>query len=136
MDVPIGLTWSLKKIWAIKEIIAQANGVGQFIRAGKFRVQKMYQHLRYSDVKVPWRRISCNNKASPKATFIACLAIQNRITIKEKLIQWNVQVDSRCVLCQTHNEYVDHLFFACSYSAQIRRIVFQRIGTTRSLLAG
>ncbi|GAA0158737.1 hypothetical protein LIER_15683 [Lithospermum erythrorhizon] len=52
--------------------------------------------------------------------------VQNRLSTKDRLCRWGKEVDLHCVLCggfETH----DHLFFECSYAAEVWRVVLQRL---------
>lgn len=81
-----GLTWSLWKIWQSREILQNAGGGEQFVHASKFRIQKVYAHIREVGPKVDWRRLICNNKGSLKSTFTLWMAIENRLTTTERLL--------------------------------------------------
>lgn len=35
----------------------------------------------------------CNNKASPKSTFVLWMAIQNRLATKDRLMSWKISSD-------------------------------------------
>ncbi|XP_056690170.1 uncharacterized protein [Spinacia oleracea] len=96
MDIPEGLTWSLRKVWASREILTDVGGPDQFVHVGKSSIHKMYKHLRQQGSSVIWKRIICNSKASPKATFVAWLALQNRLATKDRLVKWNLQIEKCC----------------------------------------
>ncbi|XP_021857904.1 uncharacterized protein [Spinacia oleracea] len=131
MDVPNGLTWSMRKIWHQREILAQAGAVHTFVHGGKFRICKAYQFLKPEASTVRWKTIICNSQASPKSTFIVWLAIQNRLTTKDRLLSWNLNINGTCVLCHKCPENVAHLFFDCEYSAEIWDKVIQTCGVHR-----
>ncbi|XP_021861687.2 uncharacterized protein [Spinacia oleracea] len=128
MDIPAGLTWSLRKIWAGRDVVLSTGGFDQFQHAGKYSIQKMYKHLRHYSSTVQWKRITCNSKATPKAIFVTWLALLNRLATKDRLVKWNLNVDKQCVLCQEKEETVQHLFFECNYSSSNWKVVLQRIG--------
>ncbi|XP_056695389.1 uncharacterized protein [Spinacia oleracea] len=134
MPIPNGLTWSLRKIWHNREVFLQANGVDQFVQAGKFRIQKMYKFLHPVGAQVGWKRLICNTHASPKSTFIMWLAVQNRLATKDILIRWQLNIDDTCGLYQLESESLEHLFFSCSYSKEIWRQVLLYLGVTRIVL--
>ncbi|XP_056698045.1 uncharacterized protein [Spinacia oleracea] len=134
IPIPNGLTWSSRKIWHNREVFLQANGVDQFVQAGKFRIQKMYKFLHPFGVQVGWKRLICNSHASPKSTFIVWLAVQNKLATKDRLISWHLNIDGTCGLCQLESESLDHLFFSCSYSKEIWRQVLIHLGVTRAVL--
>lgn len=131
MDVPTGLTWSMRKIWHQRNIFAQAGGVQSFVHGGKFRICKAYQFLKPKATLVHWKRIICNTRASPKSAFIVWLALQNRLATKDRLLSWNLNIDGQCVLCQKSPETLHHLFFQCEYSAAIWSKVMQFSGDQR-----
>ncbi|XP_056691836.1 uncharacterized protein [Spinacia oleracea] len=88
----------LKHCWAfaLKQDRLWANGVDQFVQAGKFRIQKMYKFLHPVGAQVGWKRLICNSHASPKSTFIMWLAVQNRLATKDRLIRWQLNIDGIC----------------------------------------
>jgi len=57
--------------------------------------------------------------STPKYSFITWLVQKNRVTTGDKLIKWNPQATSNCILCQHSLETRDHLFFTCPYSLQV-----------------
>lgn len=63
----------------------------------------------------------------PKYRFIASLAIHNRRTTGDRMLGWNSNIDSACVLCQTHLETHNPMFFSCAYSQQVWINVAKRI---------
>lgn len=69
--------------------------------------------------KVSWRRLICNNKASPKSIFILWLSLWNRLVTKDRLIRWGINCDPICILCLEHQESVQHLCFECPYAKEI-----------------
>ncbi|XP_021866848.2 uncharacterized protein [Spinacia oleracea] len=132
MPVPNGLTWSMRKIWYQRELLLQVGDGSQFVVASKFKIHKAYKHLHRSGVQVPWKRLVCNSKASPKSTFVVWLAVQNRLATKDRLIKWNVSVVSTCELCQQYDEDLNHLFFSCKYSSEVWQLVLNDMGIQRS----
>lgn len=126
--MPNGLTWSLGKIRGAREVFSTVGDVSQFVYNGKYSISKMYKYLKGEHEKVAWKRLICNNKASPKSVFILWLAIQNRLATKDRLLSWNIPVDGTCCLCQQELETTSHIFFDCSFSKEIWETVLKRIG--------
>ncbi|XP_021848031.1 uncharacterized protein [Spinacia oleracea] len=124
----------MRKIWHQRDILLQAGGGSQFVVAGKFRIHKAYKYLHHSGVQVPWKRLVCNSRASPKSTFVMWLAIQNRLATKDRLIKWNILVVSTCGLCNQQDEDISHLFFSYKYSTEVWEMVLQNLGVQRSVL--
>ncbi|XP_010693933.1 uncharacterized protein LOC104906814 [Beta vulgaris subsp. vulgaris] len=108
------------------------GGWNEVCKAGKFSIKQAYKLLQGVQQHVPWRRLICNNHASPKSKFIVWLAIQNRLATTDRLINWNVSCRATCSLCDREDESVQHLFFACVYAASIWRRVCQIISATSS----
>ncbi|KAF7128948.1 hypothetical protein RHSIM_Rhsim10G0040700 [Rhododendron simsii] len=59
------------------------------------------------------------------------LAAQGRLSTKDILHQWGVQVDEICPLCGCEQETHQHLFFECSYSASVWASVWSKSSSTR-----
>ncbi|CAL1376337.1 unnamed protein product [Linum trigynum] len=55
----------------------------------------------------------------PRFSFIVGLVTRNAITTRDKQLQWGRITQANCPLCDGGLETSDHLFFQCSYSAQI-----------------
>ncbi|XP_021721521.1 uncharacterized protein LOC110689100 [Chenopodium quinoa] len=69
--------------------------------------------------KVPWKRVTFHNLATPKSVFILWLALWNRLVTKDRLLQWHISCDPKCFLCLNGNESVQHLFFDCDFSRKV-----------------
>lgn len=65
MDIPNGLTWSMRNIWSSRNVLLDAGNPPQFTHEGKFRIQRIYKHMRQEGSQVTWKRLICNSKASP-----------------------------------------------------------------------
>ncbi|XP_019095868.1 PREDICTED: uncharacterized protein LOC109130605 [Camelina sativa] len=65
---------------------------------------------------VPWHKIVWTSGGIPKHNFLTWLVVLNRCPTRDRLLQWGLQVDSRCLLCAIGSESRDHLFFNCPYS--------------------
>lgn len=57
--------------------------------------------------------------ATPKYSFLAWLAILNRLLMGDRMKTWNTGIQSDCVLCQQDEETRSHMFFACGYTKVI-----------------
>ncbi|XP_021835349.2 uncharacterized protein [Spinacia oleracea] len=126
MPIPASASWMIKKIWSSRDLLDTHGDCKQvFLAAGKFSIRKMYSALTGILPKVAWRRLICNNRASPKSLFILWLAVQSRLPTKDRLQNWGIPTDGLCPLCSTDLETVQHLFFQCSYSQQVWQQVLQ-----------
>ncbi|XP_021835956.2 uncharacterized protein [Spinacia oleracea] len=111
----------------------QTGRVDQFIVNGKFKISRMYKALHTGGIQVQWKRIVCNSKASPKATFITWLALQNRLPTKDRLLSWNINIAGVCEFCQVQDEKLSHLFFERHYSHYIWKAVLIQLGIQRNI---
>ncbi|XP_021845304.2 uncharacterized protein [Spinacia oleracea] len=125
------MSWPLKKILSSVQMIEDVGGWVTVCRNGKFSIKKMYQCLLGDHVKVIWRRIVCNNKASPKSLFITWLALWNRLPTKDRLVAWKITTVEDCPLCTTKKESAAHLFFECDYSAAVWNTILHSLKFTR-----
>lgn len=85
-------------------------------------------------IRVPQPRVSWNSGIwfafnTPKYSFMAWLAILNRLATGDRVQQWNTSNPSSCVLCNDPMESRNHLFFSCNFSESVWK------GLTQKLLA-
>ncbi|XP_010696572.1 uncharacterized protein LOC104909082 [Beta vulgaris subsp. vulgaris] len=125
------MSWHLKKILKLRELRVQLNWEDLLLN-GKFSIKKAYKLIQGEMQKVQWRRIICNNRASPKSKFIVWLAVQNRLPTTDRISRWNVECQLQCRLCDTQNESIQHLFFECSFSTEVWNGLLQKMGFNRT----
>ncbi|XP_021857201.2 uncharacterized protein [Spinacia oleracea] len=116
---PSTISCSLRKILSSYQLIHDVGGWENVCRKSKFSIKLMYQALLGNHEKVTWRRILCNNSATPKSFFITWLTLWNRLPTKDRLLTWKVVTDDQCPLCSKCSESVSHLFFECDYATSI-----------------
>lgn len=75
--------------------------------------------LRGDFPKVEWRRLVCNNVATPNWNFIFYLALTEWLQTKERLATWGIVDEINCVLCSAGTDSNERLFFQCSFTAAI-----------------
>lgn len=127
LKAPNKCSWNLKQILKARELVDLVGGWAKVTKQGRYSIKALYDCLRPEAPKVEWRRIVCNTKASPSSSFIAWLAIQQRLATKDRLLRWKIQVDPMCVLCHNAPEIVQHLFFQCSYSNAVWMFILQQL---------
>ena len=59
--------------------------------------------------------------STPKYSFLAWVAIKNRLQTGDRILQWNRDANGVCVLCHDALETHDHLFFGCCYPGRVWR---------------
>lgn len=52
-------------------------------------------------------------------SFYTWLVIQNRNPTRDMLLQWGIQVDDCCLLCNSHQESRDYLYFSYNFSIDL-----------------
>lgn len=99
-------------------VVHWSNG-RDFFNEPHFSMQKVYNALTGDAAKVPWRKIICNYPAPPKCIFVGWLAVLDRLATCDRIRRFGVVCDLMCVLCTVADENRNHLFFECSFSAEI-----------------
>lgn len=118
----------MQKILKSKKHYDQVGDWTKVMKGGRFSIKAMYQILQGDWPAVPWKRLICHNKATPKSVFILWLALHKRLPTKDRLIRWGINCAAVCPLCMNVDESLDHLFFQCSFSAEVWHRVMQWIG--------
>ena len=78
------------------------------------------QKLNDSVERVSWKRLICNNHATPRSKFILWMMLHKRLPTVDRVRKWGVNCDIKCSLCKNEDETIQHLFFSCAYAAGIR----------------
>ncbi|XP_013745620.1 uncharacterized protein LOC106448254 [Brassica napus] len=98
---------------------------------GEFRTEfltsQTWNLIRVHAPRVSWFKGIWFKESTPKFSFLSWLAVHERLSTGDRLLKWNPQANSICWLCNTAMETRDHLFFECSFSAEVWR------GTIRGL---
>lgn len=63
----------------------------------------------------------------PKHAFISWLFVLNRNPTLDRLGRWGCDVEQTCLLCGVDDETRDHIFFQCSYSAEIWSMIVSKL---------
>lgn len=79
-----------------------------------FFAGKTWEHIRTKKPTVDWSKIIWFSQGIPWYAFITWLAVQNRLSIGDKMWVWGI--NQGCGLCGEPDETRDHLFFSCPYS--------------------
>lgn len=59
----------------------------------------------------------------PRCSFIAWIALRNRLPTLDRMQKWNIQLPNRCVLCKEDEENVDHIMCQCRYSIRVWQMI-------------
>ena len=52
----------------------------------------------------------------------------DRCPTKNRMVDWGIDTDPTCILCNSYLESRDHLFYACSYSWEVWHSIAGRVG--------
>ncbi|XP_058783811.1 uncharacterized protein LOC131658546 [Vicia villosa] len=91
----------------------------------------MYNEIRGSDVDRSWKTIFYQNYARPQACFTMWLALWGRLPTKDRLAKIKILTDGLCNFCGNPKS-IQHLFFTCSYTAQIWQRILTWLGYKRN----
>lgn len=64
--------------------------------------------------KVKWYNHLWFTQCVPKCAFVLWLTLKNKLMTKDRILQWNQNIDGKCVLCKVESESRNHLFFSMS----------------------
>lgn len=92
-----------------------------------YKTGSVYEYLCDPRPDVNWFDAVWISRAIPRHSFHTWLTIQDRLPTRDRLRGWGLQVDDRCLLCNTSPESRDHLFFSCNYSFDLWVMVARSI---------
>lgn len=84
-----------------------------------FSSSYVYHSLLPNVQTVPWYPLVWTKRGIPKHQLLTWLMLLNRSPTRDRLLSWGLQTDPLCLLCNRENESRDHLFFSCTYSADV-----------------
>lgn len=85
----------------------------------------VYEEVRARGQIGHWNKLFWFKKHIPKFSFISWLVAMGRISTFDKMRNWNISVNSECLLCNAADENRNHLFFECYFSKSILKKGFQ-----------
>lgn len=86
---------------------------------GLFSASKTWASLHPSPPPAPWHKTVWFKEIIPKQAFIVWVLMWDRLSTRDKLLNWGISVFPDCVLCGSMHETSSHLFFECSYKAEV-----------------
>ncbi|KAI5639961.1 hypothetical protein M9H77_00287 [Catharanthus roseus] len=131
-----------KKIWQLKDNLIRREGSAEQAAErliqwstqgldGKFGTAAVYESLKPKGRTWVWHKVVWIRALPPKFSFIFWIAILNRLPTKDKLPF--LEVDQQCALCKRQLETANHLFFECSFAAQVWMDIKQWAGLRRCM---
>lgn len=82
-------------------------------------ITTIWNSIRTVNSQPPWFDLVWNSFSIPKCSFIAWLALKNRLLTKDRMISFGMNVDPACLLCSSP-ETVHHLYLDCPYFDLLR----------------
>jgi len=92
-------------------------------RGGTYSCSETWDKLRVRIPEVVWWKLVWFYQAIPKHSFLLWLACRDTIVTKHKMFSWGYIGDVNCLFCHGCMEDRDHLFFICSFSRRVWRVV-------------
>lgn len=99
---------------------------------GKFSTKSAWESIRHRGSIKQWHHLVWHRRAIPRHAMILWLAIWGKLNSQDKLISQGVIQANTCVLCNTHPEDLNHLFFSCDFSDFIWRSLWAKCSQTWS----
>lgn len=87
--------------------------------SSKFSTSATWHFLNPPGSVVEWHQSIWFKGRIPKHAFIAWVAARHRLHTRDRLISWGILVPPSCLLCSSHDESLQHLFFDCSFSNEV-----------------
>lgn len=86
---------------------------------GQFKASRTWETLVPAPPPVLWHKTIWFKVRIPKHSFLAWVAILNRLPTRNRLRQWSPETSPTCLLCDSSDENRDHLFLGCPYSQDV-----------------
>lgn len=84
--------------------------------------------MREHHQQVPWHKEIWFNNGIPRHKFLAWLFVLDRCPTKNRMVEWGIDTDPICILCNSGIESRDHLYYSCTYSWEVWNSVAARSG--------
>ena len=85
VNISANCSWLLRKIVQTRELLGELGGWQNICTNQHFSIKKVYQQFMGEIEKKDWKRLICNNQASPRSKFILWLALNNRLATVDRL---------------------------------------------------
>ena len=75
--------------------------------------------IRAEQAKVNWSKGIWFPYNTPRFSFMAWIAVQNRLPTGDRILSWNTTASTACCLCPEPLETRNHLFYKCKFSEEV-----------------
>ncbi|CAN7059319.1 unnamed protein product, partial [Brassica oleracea var. botrytis] len=93
--------------------------IGDQATVYKFNTTNTWSYLFPPGPEVTWHKQIWFTSHIPKHAFFTWVNVRHRLATRDRMRHWGLDVPASCVLCSTHEESREHLFFNCMYSSTI-----------------
>lgn len=93
-----------------------------------YSTKAIYNLLCVRQQRVPWCKEIWFSQGIPRHKFLSWLFVLDRCPTKNRMVDWRIDTDPTCILCNSDLESRDHLFSACSYSWEVWHSIAGRAG--------
>ena len=100
-------------------------------QSGIFTVSSAWNTFRPRSGKVEWYSAVWFNQAIRRHSFVVWLGVHDRLSTQDKLLKWGLLNSTSCVFCSRNIEDRNHLFFECTFTANIWKRVLMLCGESR-----
>lgn len=84
-----------------------------------FSSKETWKLIRVEQAKVDWCKGIWFPFNTPRFSFIAWIAVQNKLPTGDRILNWNTTATTGCCLCLDPLETRNHLFYKCKFSEEI-----------------
>jgi len=100
--------------------------VGEGEASVRFSSAATWHHLNHMGTRVDWAKAVWFKGRIPKHAFVTWVTMRHRLLTRDRMLSWGLPVPPDCLLCSLQAESRQHLFFDCSYAAEIWRYFTSR----------
>lgn len=93
--------------------------MGEAPPSSSFSTAKTWLTIHQPNPPVFWHEQIWFKGRIPKHAFISWILARNRMSTRDRLRSWGMNVPSECLLCAGSEESRQHLFFDCAYSFEV-----------------
>ncbi|CAH8258518.1 unnamed protein product [Arabidopsis lyrata] len=93
--------------------------IGDHPPSSRFSTALTWHFLNPPGPAVDWHEFVWFKGRILKHAFITWVAARKRLHTRDKLLRWGLLVPPHCLLCNSSDETLQHLFFDCSFSQQV-----------------
>ncbi|XP_056860262.1 uncharacterized protein LOC130508667 [Raphanus sativus] len=95
-----------------------------------YSTKTVYNLLRDHHEQVSWSKEVWISMGIPRHKFLPWLFVLDRCPTKNRMVEWGIDIDPVCILCNSGIESKDHLYYSCPYSWEVWNSVANRSGFT------